>query len=94
MLVLKELINFELEILVSINHRHSPSDQNLRGMGHFRIQLLADFTWETNYTLEGNTKYSSSSTKWSLFSLDCTEKNYYNKMMYDRIDTGHAVIFF
>ena len=72
-------------------NRFSTSDNNLRAMGRFRLQLLLeDNTWSTQYTIAKNTQYSNTSTDWTSLNLDLTEKNYGIKVYYDQIDTAHA----
>ena len=72
-------------------NRFSSSDESLRAMGLFRIDLLLDNnTWTNKYTIEKNTQYSDTSTEWKLLSLDFTEENYGNRLIYDRISTAHA----
>ena len=72
-------------------NRFSTSDNNLRGMGRFRIQLLLeDKTWSDQYTIAKNTQYSDSSTDWNLLNLDFSVENYGFKLIYDQTDTAHA----
>ena len=72
-------------------NRFSSSDDSLKGMGRFRIQLLLENdTWTTQYTINENSQYSESSTTWSLLNLDFTADNYGIKLVYDRIDSPHA----
>ena len=73
-------------------NRFSTSDNNLRGMGGFGIQLfLEDNTWSTHYTFAKNNQYSDNSTDWTLLlNLDFTVENYGIKIFYDQIDTPHA----
>ena len=72
-------------------NRFSSSNESLRAMGRFRIDLLLDNnTWSNKYTIEKNTQYSDTSTEWKLLSLDFTEENYGIRMVYDRLDTAHA----
>ena len=67
------------------------TNDNLKNMGRFRIQLLLeDDIWETQYTIPKNSQYSDTSTEWTLLNLDLTEKNYGIKLIYDQIDTAHA----
>ena len=67
------------------------TNDNLRNMGRFRIQLLLeDNTWSTQYTIPKNTQYSSSPTEWSLLNLDFTVENYGIKLILDQIDTAHC----
>ena len=66
-------------------NRFSLSDNNLRGIGRFRIQLLlGDNTWSTQYTIAKNTQYSDTSTDWTLLSLDFTVENYGINLRSDR----------
>ena len=72
-------------------NRFSSADENLRAMGRFRIDLLKDNdSWETQYTIEKNSKYNDTSTEWSLLNLDFTIENYGIRLVYDRIDSAHA----
>ena len=67
------------------------TDDSLKSMGRFRIQLLLDDnTWSTQYTIAKNTQYSDNSSDWTLLNLDFTEENYGIKLFYDQIDTAHA----
>ena len=67
------------------------TNNSLKSMGKFRIQLLMeDNSWNTQYTIAKNTQYSNSSTEWSLLNLDFTVKNYGIKLIYDQINTPHA----
>ena len=67
------------------------TNDSLKSMGRFRIQLLLeDNTWSTRYTLSKNDRYSDTSTEWTLVSLNFTVENYGIKLVYDQIDTAHA----
>ena len=48
--------------------RHSIlTDDNLKSMGSFRIQLLLeDNTWSTQYTIAKNTQYNNTSSEWNV----------------------------
>ena len=71
--------------------RFSISDQNLRGMGRFKIQiLLQDNSWSTIYNKNRNSQYSNGSTVWHLFDLNITQENYGIKSIYDQIPTPHS----
>ena len=90
-------VSFERKDIIQITNisfyynRYSSSNQNLRAMGRFRIQLLLeDNTWDTQYTIAKNTQYSATSTEWTLLNLDFTEENYGTKLIYDQIETAHA----
>ena len=72
-------------------NRFSSSDENLRAMGRFRIDILKDNnTWETQYTIAKNKGYSNTSTEWTLLNLDFTIENYGIRLLYDRIASPHA----
>ena len=50
------------------------TDDNLKNLGRFRVQLLLENnTWTTQYTIDKNTQYSDSPTDWTLLSLDFTD---------------------
>ena len=67
------------------------TNNNLKAMGRFRIQLLLeDNTWSTQYTVARNTQYSNTSTDWTLLNLVFTVKIYGIKLIYDQIDKPHA----
>ena len=58
-------------------NRFSISDQSLRAMGRFTIQLLLeDNTWSTRYNIPENDRYSDTSTDWTLVSLNFTVEIY------------------
>ena len=72
-------------------NRFSSSDESLKAMGRFRVEILLDNnTWKNKYTIEKNSQFSDSSSEWRLLSLDFTEENYGIRLIYDRIDTAHA----
>ena len=67
------------------------TNDNLKNMGRFRIQLLLDDnTWSTQYTIDKNTQYSDSESEWKLLNLDFTVENYGIKLFLDKIDTAHS----
>ena len=67
------------------------TDDSLKSMGRFRLQLLLeDNTWSTQYIVAKKTQYSDNSTDWTLLNLDFTVENYGIKLIYDQIDTAHA----
>ena len=67
------------------------TNNSLKSMGRFRIQLLLeDNTWSTRYNIPKNDRYSGTSTDWTLVNLYFTEENYGIKLIYDQIDTAHA----
>ena len=67
------------------------TNDNLKNMGRFRIQLLLqDNSWDTQFTIAKNTHYSDNSTDWTLLNLDFTKENYGIKLILDQIDTAHS----
>ena len=67
------------------------TNDSLKAMGRFRIQLLLeDNTWSTRYIIPKNGRYSDTSSEWTLVSSNFTEENYGIKLIYDKIDTAHA----
>ena len=67
------------------------TNDSLKSMGRFRIQLLLeDDIWSTQYTIEKNTQYGDNSTDWTLLNLDFTVENYGIRLYYDQIDTPHS----
>ena len=72
-------------------NRFSISDEKLRAMPRFRIQiLLENRNWENKYTIEKNSQFSNLSTEWSHLSLDITQENYGIQLIFDRISSAHA----
>ena len=67
------------------------TDDNLKIMGRFRIQLLLeDNTWQTRYTIHKNGQFTNTSTEWKLLNLDFSEEDYVIKLILDQIDTAHS----
>ena len=67
------------------------TNDNLKSMGRFTIQLLLeDNTWSASYNIPKNDRYSENSTDWTLVNLNFTVENYGIKLIYDEIDTTHA----
>ena len=77
-------VNFERTYIIQnfkINfyyNRYPISTYNsLKSMGRFRIQsLLEENTWSTRYNRPEINRYSNSSTKWTLLSLNYSVENY------------------
>ena len=66
------------------------TNDSLKAMGRFRIQLLLENdTWSTQYTIAKNSQYSDSSPDWTLLNLNFTVENYGIKLNYDEIDSAH-----
>ena len=76
-------------------NRFSTADQNLRGMGRFRIQLKKeDNSRSTIHIIPKNNQFSNGSTQWHFFDLDITQENYGIKFIYDQIPTAHSDLCF
>ena len=59
-------------------------------MGRFRIQLLDNNTWSTQYTIPENDRFSDTSTDWTLVKLFFTVEIYGIKLLFDEIDSHHS----
>ena len=71
------------------------TNDSLKSMGRFRIQLLLeDYTWSTSYILPKKDRYRNSSTDWTELILNYTEENYRIKLIFDEIDRAHSDMFF
>ena len=67
------------------------TNDSLKSMGRFRIQLLLeDDNWSTEYTIEKNTQYSDNSTVWTLINPDFTVENCGIRLYYDQIETAYS----
>ena len=67
------------------------TNDNLKNMGRFSIQLLLDDnTWSTQYTIDKNTQYSDSESEWKLLNLDFLVENYGINLILDQIETAHS----
>ena len=89
-----DIIQFS-NITLSYNRFSILTNDSLKAMGRFRIQiLLGDNTRSTRYNITKNGHYSDTSTDWNLVSLNFTEENYCIKLFYDEIDTPHAEMCF
>ena len=73
-------------------NRFSISQALKRNMGKFEISILiANKVWNTIYTLEKNTNFSTLSTDWIILNLNiANQPNYGIKLVYSGINTGHA----
>ena len=67
------------------------TNDSLRPMGRFRIQLLLeDNTWSTQCTIAKSTQYSNSPTDWTILNLNFTKENCFVKLGFDQLDTAHS----
>ena len=82
-------------ITVYYNRFSILTNNSLKSMGRFRIQLLLeDNTWSARHNIAKNDRYSDSSNDWTLVSLNLIDENYGMKLIYNEIDTAHADICF
>ena len=71
------------------------TNDSLKSMGRFRIQLLLeDNIMSTRYNKPNNDRYSDSLAQWTKLGLNITVESYGIKLIYDQIDTAHADIYF
>ena len=78
-------------ITVYYNRFSILTNDSLKAMGRFRIQLLLeDNIWSTRYNIPKNDRYSDSLTDWTKLSLNFTVEKYGVKLVYDEIDTAQA----
>ena len=98
----KVFVSFERTDIIQINNItfyynifSILTSNSKKSMGRFRIELLLeDNTWSTRYNIPKNDRYSNSSNQWTLVNLNFTVENYGIRVVYDQIDTPHAVIYF
>ena len=73
------------------NRYSSLTNDSIKSMGRFRIQLLLeDNTWSIRYNLPKNDHYSVNPTDWTLVKLNFNVEDYGIRLIYDEIDTPHA----
>ena len=78
-------------IIFYYNRFSFSSNDSLKAMGRFRIQLfLEDNTWSMRYNIPKNDRYSDLSTDWTLVSLNFLVEHHGIKLIYDDIDTPNA----
>ena len=67
------------------------TDDSLKAIGRFRIQLLLDDdTWSTQKTFAKNTQYSENPTDWTLLKISFTVENYGIRLCLDEIHSAHS----
>ena len=72
-------------------NRFSSSDPSKRNMGKLDIQLLRNGSWQSEFVIEKNTNYSTSSSEWTLLNLNLiSQPNYGIKLVYSAIRNAHA----
>ena len=72
-------------------NRYSISTANKRNMAKLEIQLLRNGVWQTEYTMDKDTNFSTLSTDWTLFNMNIiSQPNYGIKLIYSGINSTHA----
>ena len=67
------------------------TDDSLKRMGRFRLQLLLeDNTWSDQYTMAENSQFCNSSTEWTLLSFNFSVEDFGIKLFNDRMQSAHA----
>ena len=56
--------------------------------------LLEDNTWSTQYNIPKIDRFSDSSTDWKIVNINFPVKDYGIKLIFDQINTPHAVMCF
>ena len=82
----------QISIITFCYNRFSKlTNDSLKSMGRFRIQLLLEVdTWLTRYNIPKIDRYSDSSTEWTKLNLKFTVENVGIKLIYDEVDTPQA----
>ena len=90
-------VSFERTDILHINNitfyynRFSISNPAKRNMSKFEVQLLRNSVWETEYTIDKNTNFSTLSTNWTLLNMNTiSQPNYGVKLVYSDINSPHA----
>ena len=79
------------DITLYYNRFSNLTNDSLKSMGRFRIQLiLLVITWTTIYKIPKKDQSSDLPTDWTKLSLNFTVKNYDTKLTYDEISTTHS----
>ena len=91
------LVSFERTDIIHISNitfhynRYSISAADKRNMGKFEIQSLRNGVWQTEYTMDKDTNFSTLSADWTLFNMNIiSQPNYGIKLVYSGINFPHA----
>ena len=91
------LVSFERTDIIHICNitfycnRYSLSTADKRNMGKFEIQLLRNSVWQTEYTMNKDTNFSTLSSDWTFFNMNIiSQPNYGIKLVYSGINSAHA----
>ena len=90
-------VSFERTDIIHISNitfyhnRFSSSDPSKRNMGKLDIQLLRNGSWQSEFVIEKDSNYSTSSSEWTLLNLNLiSQPNYGIKLVYSAIRNAHA----
>ena len=90
-------VSFERTDIIHISNitfyynRFSTSIPDKKNMGKFEIQLLRNGVWQTEYTMNKNTNFSTLSSDWTLFNMYIiSQPNYGIKLVYSGINSAHS----
>ena len=90
-------VSFERTDIIHISNitfyhnRFSSSDPSKRNMGKLDIQLLRNGSWQSEFVIEKDSNYSTSSSEWTLLNMNLiSQPNYGIKLVYSAIRNAHA----
>ena len=90
-------VSFERTDIIHISNitfyhnRFSTSDSHKRGMGKFEIQILRNGSWQTDFTIEKDTNFYTSSIELILLNMNIiSQPNYGIKLLYSSNNGAHA----
>ena len=90
-------VSFERTDIIHISNitfyhnRFSTSDPSKRNMGKLDIQLLRNGSWQSEFVIEKDSNYSTSSSEWTLLNMNLiSQPNYGFKLVYSAIRNAHA----
>ena len=90
-------VSFERTDIIHISNitfyhnRFSTSDPLKRGMGKLEIQLLRNGSWQSEFNIEKDTNFSTSSAELTLLNMNIiSQPNYGIKLVYSSIRKPHS----
>ena len=90
-------VSFERTDIIHISNitfyhnRFSTSHPSKRSMGKLDIQLLRNGSWQSEFIIEKDSNYSTSSSEWTLLNMNIiSQPNYGIKLVYSAIRNAHA----
>ena len=80
-----------ISIITFYYNRFSISAADKRSMGKKEIQISRNSVWQTEYTMDEDTNFSTLSTEWRLFNMNIiSQPNYGIEIVYSGINSAHA----